>query len=114
MDFETRGVLLHELTHAYQLEPQGIGSYGTNKVFWAFIEGMADAVRIANGGFHGENDRPKGGNYMDGYRCAGYFSFGCVIIKILIFSVNSTGVRLRSFLGRSMVLSSMCWVRNMM
>lgn len=34
---------------------------------------MADAVRIANGGFHGENDRPKGGNYMDGYRCAGYF-----------------------------------------
>ena len=71
--FETRGVLLHELTHAYQLEPQGIGTYGTNKVFWAFIEGMADAVRIANGGFTGEADRPKGGNYMDGYRTAGYF-----------------------------------------
>ena len=46
--FETRGVLLHELTHAYQLEPQGIGSYGTNRVFWAFIEGMADAVRVEN------------------------------------------------------------------
>lgn len=73
VDFETRGVLLHELTHAYQLEPQGIGSYGTNKVFWAFIEGMADAVRVANGGFHGEEDRPKGGNYMNGYRHAGYF-----------------------------------------
>lgn len=73
VDFETRGVLLHELTHAYQLEPQGIGTYGTNKVFWAFIEGMADAVRIANGGFHGEKDRPKGGSYMDGYRKAGYF-----------------------------------------
>lgn len=70
--FETRGVLLHELTHAYQLEPQGIGSYGTNRVFWAFIEGMADAVRVANGGF-GPNARPKGGNYMDGYRTAGYF-----------------------------------------
>lgn len=70
--FETRGVLLHELTHAYQLEPQGIGSYGTNRVFWAFIEGMADAVRVANGGF-GQNARPKGGNYMDGYRTAGYF-----------------------------------------
>lgn len=70
--FETRGVLLHELTHAYQLEPQGIGSYGTNQVFWAFIEGMADAVRVANGGFT-ENDRPKGGSYMDGYRTAGYF-----------------------------------------
>ena len=73
VDFETRGVLLHELTHAYQLEPQGIGTYGTNKVFWAFIECLADAVRVANGGFHGEEDRPKGGNYMDGYRTAGYF-----------------------------------------
>ena len=71
--FETRGVLLHELTHAYQLEPQGIGTYGSNRVFWAFIEGVADAVRIANGGFSGEADRPKGGNYMDGYRTAGYF-----------------------------------------
>lgn len=70
--FETRGVLLHELTHAYQLEPQGVGSYGTNRVFWAFIEGMADAVRIANGGFT-PDARPKGGNYMDGYRTAGYF-----------------------------------------
>ncbi len=70
--FETRGVLLHELTHAYQLEPQGIGTYGTNRVFWAFIEGMADAVRVANGGF-GPDARPKGGNYMDGYRTAGYF-----------------------------------------
>lgn len=70
--FETRGVLLHELTHAYQLEPQGIGSYGTSRVVWAFIEGMADAVRVANGGF-GPGARPKGGNYMDGYRTAGYF-----------------------------------------
>lgn len=70
--FETRGVLLHELTHAYQLEPQGIGDYGSNRVFWAFIEGMADAVRVANGGF-GPDARPKGGNYMDGYRTAGYF-----------------------------------------
>lgn len=71
--FESRGVLLHELTHAYQLEPQGIGSYGTNKVFWAFIEGMADAVRVAAGGFEGTEARPKGGNYMDGYRTTGYF-----------------------------------------
>lgn len=70
--FETRGVLLHELTHAYQLEPHGIGSYGTNRTFWAFIEGMADAVRVAGGGF-GPDDRPKGGNYMDGYRTTGYF-----------------------------------------
>ena len=71
--FETRGVLLHELTHAYQLEPQGIGTYGTNRTFWVFIEGMADAVRVANGGFYGEKDRPKGGHYTQGYRHAGYF-----------------------------------------
>lgn len=73
VDFETRGVLLHELTHAFQLEPQGIGDYGSNRTFWAFIEGMADAVRVANGGFHGEADRPKGGSYKDGYRKTGYF-----------------------------------------
>lgn len=47
--FETRGRAAARLTHAYQLEPQGIGSYGTNRVVWAFIEGMADAVRVANG-----------------------------------------------------------------
>ena len=71
--FETRGVLLHELTHAYQLEPHGTGTYNTNKIFWAFIEGMADAVRVANGGFDGPEARPKGGNYLDGYRTTGYF-----------------------------------------
>ena len=26
LDFETRGVLFHELVHAYQFEPKGIGS----------------------------------------------------------------------------------------
>lgn len=60
VDYETRGVLYHELTHGFQLEPQGIGSYGTNKTFWAMIEGVADAVRYLNGGFTLE-DRPKGG-----------------------------------------------------
>ena len=73
VDFETRGVLLHELTHAFQLEPQGIGGYGDNPVVWQLIEGTADAVRVACGGFHGEQDRPKGGNYTDGYRHVGYF-----------------------------------------
>ena len=72
LDYETRGVLLHELTHAYQLEPQGIGTYGTNKVFWAFIEGMADACRVMNGCFTGM-DRPQGGSYMMGYRHCGFF-----------------------------------------
>ncbi len=74
VDFETRGVLLHELTHAFQLEPQGIGPYGgPNKAVWEIIEGTADAVRVACGGFHGEVDRPKRGSYHDGYRYIGYF-----------------------------------------
>lgn len=72
LDYETRGVLFHELTHAYQLEPQGIGTYGTNKTFWAFIEGMADACRVVNGCFTAD-DRPRGGTYMDGYRTTGFF-----------------------------------------
>lgn len=73
VDFETRGVLLHELTHAFQLEPQGIGAYGENPVVWQLIEGTADAVRVACGGFHGEADRPRGGSYTNGYRHVGYF-----------------------------------------
>ena len=39
----------------------------------SFIEGMADDVRVANDGFHGEKDRPKGGSYKNGYRYTGYF-----------------------------------------
>jgi hypothetical protein len=85
MFFETRGVLLHELTHAYQLEPQGVGTYSNNKTNFAFIEGMADGVRVANGGFHGPQDRTRSregdrnwdeyvkSGYMQGYRVTGYF-----------------------------------------
>ena len=74
LDYETRGVLYHELTHAFQLEPQGCGTYGDGGQYWAFIEGMADAVRIANGCF-GPQDRPKGGNYLSGYRITGFFLY---------------------------------------
>jgi hypothetical protein len=70
---ENKGVLCHELTHAFQLEPKGCGDYGSNPVFHAFIEGVADAVRILCGGFPHESDRPKGGHYMDSYRYTGFF-----------------------------------------
>ncbi|MDR1864270.1 MAG: basic secretory family protein [Bacteroidales bacterium] len=72
IDYETKGVLYHELTHAYQLEPQGCGTYADGGQFWAFIEGVADAVRVANGCFR-PKDRPKGGKYTDGYRVTGFF-----------------------------------------
>lgn len=104
--FETRGVLLHELTHAYQLEPQGIGSYGTNRVFWAFIEGMADAVRVANGGFDGPNARPKVGTIWTVIVRPVISLSGCVITKTLNSCVSSIAVRWRWCLGRLMVLSN--------
>jgi hypothetical protein len=70
--YETRGVLYHELTHAYQLEPQGIGGYKAGTEFWVFIEGMADAVRYHNG-FFPVSSRKPGGKWMDGYRTTGFF-----------------------------------------
>ncbi len=72
LDFETRGVLYHELTHGYQFEPKGIGNYGSNKTFWACIEGIADAVR-AEAGLFDMSTRKPGGNWMDGYRTTGFF-----------------------------------------
>lgn len=74
LDYETRGVLYHELTHGYQYEPKGCGHYGSpDKVFWSLIEGIADAVRTEAGLFDIATDRKPGGNWMDGYRTTGYF-----------------------------------------
>lgn len=70
--WETRGVLYHELTHGYQLEPQGIGGYKPGTEFFAFIEGMADAVR-ADANFFPIETRKPGGSWMDGYRTTGFF-----------------------------------------
>ncbi len=72
LDFETRGVLYHELVHGYQYNPKGCGSYGTDKTFWSFIEGVADAVRAQSGHFNMRTRRP-GGNWLDGYRTTGFF-----------------------------------------
>lgn len=70
---ENKGVLSHELTHLFQLEPQGVGGYDTNPIFHACIEGMADAVRVLSGGLTNPSDRPTGGSYMDSYRYTGFF-----------------------------------------
>ncbi|MDR1415416.1 MAG: basic secretory family protein [Odoribacteraceae bacterium] len=69
---EIIGVLLHEMTHVYQLEPRAPGGYGSNAEVWACIEGTADAVRYLAGSF-AENDVGAGGSYMDGYRTTGFF-----------------------------------------
>lgn len=70
--WETRGVLYHELTHGYQLEPKGCGTYKGGTEFFAFIEGMADAVRASHNFFPIETRKP-GGSWMDGYRTTGFF-----------------------------------------
>ena len=75
---ENKGVLSHELTHAFQLEPKGCGDYNTSKVFNSCVEGMADAVRVLSGGFPLESDRPKGGHYLNSYRYTGFFIAWCV------------------------------------
>lgn len=72
LDFETRGVLYHEMTHCYQYEPKNCGSYADGGTFWAFIEGLADAVRI-HSGFIDMNNRKPGGWYTDGYQTTGFF-----------------------------------------
>ena len=73
LDYETRGVLFHELVHAYQFEPKGIGSYSTNREFWACIEGLADAVRAEAGYFDIQAGRKPGGHWLDGYQTTGFF-----------------------------------------
>lgn len=73
LDFETRGVLFHELVHAYQFEPKGIGTYSTNREFWACIEGLADAVRAEAGLFDIAALRKPGGHWLDGYKTTGFF-----------------------------------------
>jgi hypothetical protein len=70
--YETRGVLYHELTHGYQLEPKGCGKYQRGDEFFAFIEGLADAVRYEAGFFPASNRR-LGGHWLDGYQTTGFF-----------------------------------------
>ena len=78
LDYETRGVLYHELTHAYQLSPEGCGSYDNKSEYWIFIEGLADAVRVACGCFDQDfkaKDRPRADTWRKGYRVTGYFLY---------------------------------------
>ena len=48
---EIDGILFHEVTHGYNNSPLTTDGYGDGGPFWAFTEGLADAVRIG-AGFH--------------------------------------------------------------
>ena len=70
---EILGVLFHEVTHGYQLQPKECGSYDGKSEYWAFIEGLADAVRI-KAGYH-KNSKPTNNSlkWLAGYTQTGYF-----------------------------------------
>lgn len=100
LDYETRGVLYHELTHAYQLSPEGCGSYDNKSEYWLFIEGLADAVRVSCGCFDQDfssKDRTRGDTWRKGYRVTGYFLYWLSLNKDKDFirKFNRTAVEIK-------------------
>lgn len=68
--YELLGVLWHELTHGYQLFPKG-HSYSSPEAH-AFIEGMADLIRI-DAGFHKTRQPKPSDSWLGGYTNTGFF-----------------------------------------
>ncbi|MDP4486486.1 basic secretory protein-like protein [Pseudoalteromonas piscicida] len=70
VEYELLGVLWHELTHGYQLFPKE-RSYAEPDVH-AFIEGMADLIRI-QAGFHKTRSPKPSDSWVGGYTNTGFF-----------------------------------------
>ncbi|MCF6439778.1 discoidin domain-containing protein [Pseudoalteromonas luteoviolacea] len=71
---EIDGILSHEVTHGYNNSPLTHDNYGDGKAYWAYTEGLADAVRIGEG-LHktrtpNVNDPKK---WLGGYTTTGFF-----------------------------------------
>lgn len=69
--YELEGVLWHELTHGYQGYPKN-GEYRSNSGFHAFIEGVADLVRI-DAGYHKTRKPKPSDTWLGGYTNTGFF-----------------------------------------
>ena len=69
---EITGILIHELTHAYQYSPIGAGGYVGGSEHFSCIEGMADATRLTTG-YISTDFRKPGGHWNDGYKTTGFF-----------------------------------------
>ena len=71
---ELDGIFFHEITHVYAPEPTGAGIYDGESEFWAFTEGVADAVRIGAGLMTQKSpvtsDNRK---WLGGYEITGFF-----------------------------------------
>ena len=69
VNYESMGILLHELTHAYQFYPKNFTNGGAA---WAMSEGIAESIRILNG--YGDiSERKIGGKYSTGYTTTAFF-----------------------------------------
>ncbi|MGG8495719.1 basic secretory protein-like protein [Tenacibaculum sp. TC6] len=71
---EIDGILYHEVTHGYNNSPIVGGTYDGSSPFWAYTEGIADAVRI-HAGFH-QTKKPDVNNskkWLTGYATTGFF-----------------------------------------
>jgi len=69
---EIVGVLIHELTHAYQHSPTGAGGYAGGTEHFSCIEGVADATRLSTGCISYDFRKP-GGHWNNGYKTTGFF-----------------------------------------
>ncbi|MEW6992496.1 basic secretory protein-like protein [Colwelliaceae bacterium 6441] len=71
---EIDGILFHEVTHGYNNSPLTRDQYGDGQSFWAFTEGLADAVRIG-AGFHKTRQPDVNGTrqWLGGYTTSGFF-----------------------------------------
>ena len=71
---EIDGILFHEVTHGYNNSPLTHDNYGDGQAYWAFTEGLADAVRIG-AGFHKTRTPstldPR--KWLTGYEGTGFF-----------------------------------------
>ncbi|WP_064968143.1 basic secretory protein-like protein [Tenacibaculum ovolyticum] len=70
---EIDGILYHEVTHGYNNSPSGAGSYDGQSEFWAYTEGIADAVRIHAGYHQTRNPDISGKKWLGGYTTTGFF-----------------------------------------
>lgn len=69
---EIVGIMIHELTHAYQHSPSGAGGYVVGSEYFSCVEGMADATRFITG-YISPEFRRTGGHWNDGYKTTGFF-----------------------------------------
>ncbi len=83
---ELRGILYHEITHAYTKEPLNAGAYTDGTNFHTYIEGIADYVRYNAGYISISRRQPE--QYWWGYNPAAFFIDWMVKTKDPLFATK--------------------------